>query len=241
MPNHTLFISDLHLQQSQTHITELFLTFLKTQARQADALYILGDFFEAWIGDDDRSEFNNLIASALHTLTSGDTPVYLMRGNRDFLLGETFARASGCQLLPDPSTIKLYGRTLVLTHGDSLCSMDTTHLRFRQLTQNPRYNRYFLRLPLTWRQAIARLLRHWSQKRTRKLPYAQMDVSQEAVVDILNSNQSTLLIHGHTHNPGTHHFQLHHLDATRIVLGAWHDQGSVLVFSDDGHYELRSF
>jgi UDP-2,3-diacylglucosamine hydrolase len=219
---HTLFISDLHLEEKRPDITAYFLNFLQQQAPLADALYILGDFFEVWIGDDENTSFQQTIIAALKKLTDTGLPVYLMRGNRDFLMGEAFIRATGCHFLPDPTVITLYGQKILLLHGDSLCTDDYAHQRFREYAHNPRYNRFFLKLPLMIRRAIARRIRRMSQAHTAGAQSAMMDVTQAAVVQQMQAHRVTQLIHGHTHRPAIHRFMLEDRPATRVVLGDWH-------------------
>lgn len=232
---HTLFISDLHLEPQRPDISAGFFRFLQTQATQADALYILGDLFEAWIGDDAESEFTQQVQAALAELK---IPVYLMRGNRDFLLGQTFARAAHCELLADPCKISLYGQDITLSHGDMLCTLDKKHQRFRKYAHNPQYNRLFLALPLSFRQWLARKIRHVSRSHTRKTAYEIMDVTVEAVDNLMRQQQTRLLIHGHTHRPAIHSIDS---DRHRIVLGDWHQQGSALIYYENHRYELLAF
>jgi UDP-2,3-diacylglucosamine hydrolase len=236
--NHTLFISDLHLEFTQPKTTELFLQFLEKRVPAADALYILGDFFEMWVGDDDKSAFNESIKEALRTITRSGLPVYFMRGNRDFLIGEDFAKSTGCRLLPDPSVIQLYGHRIVLTHGDILCTQDTSHLRFRKWVHNPSYHTYFFQLPLFVRKYIAKKIRGSTKKSIKKKDYSIMDVTPEAVTQMMSEHQVKQLIHGHTHRPHIHTINLNGEPATRIVLGAWHDNASALVYYSNGHFEL---
>lgn len=236
--NHTLFISDLHLQPERPDITENFFTFLKTQAIQADALYILGDLFEAWVGSDDCAEFNQSICQAILNLTQAGIPVYFMRGNRDFLIARDFIKATGCQILPDPSKMALYGVTILLTHGDMLCTQDPKHQRFRKFSQNPKYNFLFLKLPLFLRRWIARSLRQASRKHTSQLSYSAMDVSASAVEELLVSHHVRQLIHGHTHRPAIHALSIDHQPAQRIVLGDWEKQANALIYWANGEFQL---
>ena len=229
---HTLFISDIHLEPQRPDITAGFEYFLKTQAVNADALYILGDLFEAWIGDDAQSAFTRQIQGALAELK---IPVYLMRGNRDFLLGQAFARETNCELLTDPYKIKLYGQDIILSHGDMLCTLDKKHQRFRKYAHNPQYNRFFLMLPLQFRLWLARKIRHASRNHTRNTAYTIMDVTAEAVDQLMQQHQVKLLIHGHTHRPAIHALNSDHY---RIVLGDWDKQVSALKFYENGSYEL---
>lgn len=240
MPNHTLFISDLHLEPAHPEIVQLFLNFLEQQAPQADALYILGDFFEVWIGDDDDNEFIQQIKQALHTLTQ-KIPVYFMVGNRDFLLGERFAKATNCQLIKDPTLISLYGTPTLLLHGDSLCTFDKRHQRFRQLTQNRRYQKIFLMLPLFFRRQVAKWLRGISKKHNRVSPTYQLDVNPAEVNQLLMQFQTTQMIHGHTHQPAMHSIEIDGKICKRIVLGAWHTQGNSLSVNRDRKAELMFF
>lgn len=233
--HHTLFISDLHLQPERPDITQFFLNFLKTQAPAADALYILGDLFEAWVGHDDNPDFNQSITSAILELTKSGTPVYFMRGNRDFLIGRQFTYETGCQLLTDPSVIDLYGTRLLLTHGDALCTQDTKHQKFRKFTQN-RYNFLFLKFPLFLRRVVARLLRNSSRKHTRQLNYDVMDVTDTAVENMMRNHYAYILIHGHTHRPNIHSLMINGQPAYRIVLGDWEKKANALVFQESGEY-----
>lgn len=236
--HHTLFISDLHLEPKRLDITNTFLTFLKQKAQQADALYILGDFFEVWIGDDEKSVFHQTIIDALKQLTENGLPVYFMRGNRDFLIGEAFIQATGCRFLPDPTLIDLYGKKILLTHGDALCTSDYKHQQFRKYAQNPTYNRFFLCLPLFIRRAIARWIRGASQKHTAGMPYQVMDVTQTAVEEQMREKNVTLLVHGHTHRPAIHEFLLDKKPARRVVLNDWHNRGGALVYKESGEISL---
>lgn len=225
----TLFISDLHLSATRPAVTALFHNFLEREARRAEALYILGDFFEYWIGDDavDQAEYRPIVA-ALRALTLGGTPVYVMQGNRDFLLGEGFARASGCRLLPDPARIDLYGTPVLLMHGDTLCTDDVEYLAFRRTVRSEAWQREFLAKPAAERDAIARGYRAESHRATAQKPLEIMDVTQTAVLATLRTHGVRHLIHGHTHRPGEHVFDLDGAPARRIVLGDWYQQGSVL-------------
>lgn len=231
--HHTLFISDLHLQPERPDITQFFLNFLNTRATSADALYILGDLFEAWVGSDNNPDFNQSIVQAIRQLTSNGIPVYFMRGNRDFLIGNQFVKETGCQLLPDPSVVELYGTRVLLTHGDALCTQDSKHQKFRKLTQH-RYNFLFLKLPLFLRRKIAQLLRRSSRKHTSQLHYAVMDVTNSAVETIMRTRQVCILIHGHTHRPNIHPLTIDGEPAKRIVLGDWEKKANVLVFQENG-------
>jgi UDP-2,3-diacylglucosamine hydrolase len=229
MTDVTLFISDLHLCAERPAITALFLEFLKAEARQARALYILGDLFEYWIGDDavDVDGYRPIL-TALHELTIADVPLYVIPGNRDFLMGQDFERASGAHLLPDPTPIDLYGVRTLIMHGDSLCTRDVEHMQFRALTRDPTWQRETLTKPLAERQALARRYREMSRTSTAGKELEIMDVTPSAVDDVMRANDVQHLIHGHTHRPAQHVFSLDGKRAVRTVLGDWYEQGSVL-------------
>lgn len=241
MRGHTLFISDLHLAKDQMHLTQLFLDFLENQACKADALYILGDLFEAWIGDDDLSEYNLKIITALRQFTDSGIPTFFMNGNRDFLISNQFAQMTGCQLLTDPISIELYGKQIILSHGDLLCTADKKHLKYRHYAYNPKYNRYFLMLPLAIRRITANIIRTLSQNRQKSLINYVMDVTDEAVKNFFNQHNADILIHGHTHRLGVHELQIQDTHKQRIVLGAWHEQGNALSFDTSGNHQFLTF
>lgn len=221
----TLFIADLHLCQEEPAITAGFLHFLQREAPHCDALYILGDLFEAWIGDDDPNPLHQQVASALRALP---VPVYFIHGNRDFLVGRRFARASGMTLLPEEQVLTLYGHRLLIMHGDTLCTDDAGYLRFRAKVHNPWIQRLFLALPLWVRKRIAARMRADSKQANQHKSQSIMDVNQDAVVATMQRHQVPLLIHGHTHRPAIHTLQLQSETAQRAVLGAWHSRGSMI-------------
>lgn len=225
----TLFISDLHLTAARPAINDLFYDFLAREARDAEALYILGDFFEYWIGDDavEQAEYRPIVA-ALRAVADSGTPIYFMHGNRDFLAGERFARASGCRLLADPTRIDLYGTPTLLMHGDTLCLGDVDYLAFRKMVRDERWQHEFLAKPLAERERIARGAREESQRSTAQKAPEIMDVTPVAVADAMRAHGVRQLIHGHTHRPAEHVFDLDGAPARRIVLGDWYEQGSVL-------------
>jgi len=229
MTDVTLFISDLHLSDERPAITRLFLDFLDTQARAARALYILGDLFEYWIGDEavDLDEFRATVAG-LRALASRGVPVFVMPGNRDFLMGPDFERASGCRLLPDPTCIDLYDTRVLLAHGDALCTRDAEYMAFRKMVRDPEWQRAILAKPVAEREAIARQYREVSKTNSTVKTLDIMDVTPEAVESIMREHGVQHLIHGHTHRPAEHRFSLDGLPATRTVLGDWFEQGSVL-------------
>ncbi|MGX5914572.1 UDP-2,3-diacylglucosamine diphosphatase [Aliidiomarina sp. Khilg15.8] len=233
----TYFISDLHLSNERPDITGLFERFLAEQARGADALYILGDLFDAWIGDDDQTPFHQRVITALANLTATGVPVYFIHGNRDFLIGERFARETGVVLLPEEACVDLYGTPTLIMHGDTLCTLDTGYLRFRKIIRNPVLLALLSRLPLTLRRYIARRLRaeSKSQKTLTEADLVRMDATEEAVQDAFKRHQVRRLIHGHTHQPHVHQHHLPSGDtAERIVLGDWYEHGSILEVSADG-------
>lgn len=221
----TLFIADLHLCQEEPAITAGFLHFLQREAPYCDALYILGDLFEAWIGDDDPNPLHQQVASALRALP---VPVYFIHGNRDFLVGRRFARASGMTLLPEEQVLTLYGYRLLIMHGDTLCTDDAGYLRFRAKVHNPWIQRLFLALPLWVRKRIAARMRADSKQANQHKSQSIMDVNQDAVVTTMQRHQVPLLIHGHTHRPAIHTLTLQSETAQRAVLGAWHSRGSMI-------------
>jgi UDP-2,3-diacylglucosamine hydrolase len=231
----TLFISDLHLDPARPHITDLFGRFIDGEARHAEALYILGDLFEAWVGDDDPSDVGGFVAGKLRGLRDAGVPVYFMRGNRDFLLGDHYARRAGMTLLPDPAVVLLQGKPTLLMHGDLLCTDDVAYQQFRAQTRDPEWQRQFLSQPLPARLAFAEQARaaskaHQSGLQTQGLMEAITDVAPATVEATLSRYGIDRLIHGHTHRPKVHE----HHGARRIVLGDWYEQGSVLrVDADD--------
>ena len=237
----TLFISDLHLDASRPAITDLFLAFLRSEALEADALYILGDLFEAWIGDDTPSPAADAVAAALKDVTDAGVPVYFIRGNRDFLLGEQYAARAGMRILPDPSVIDLYGTPVLLQHGDLLCTDDLPYQQFRAQTRDPTFQAQFLAQPLAARIAFAQKARDASQSRQSEMK--QGDRAQfETVTDVAPGEVDATfvrfgvdtMIHGHTHRPAVHSLMAGGRARTRVVLGDWYEQGSVLRVTPDG-------
>jgi UDP-2,3-diacylglucosamine hydrolase len=235
----TLFISDLHLDPSRPQITALFESYLASdEVRHADALYILGDLVEAWIGDDDDAELPQRIAAAIRAVRDAGVPVYFMVGNRDFLLGEAFAKRAGMTLLEDGAVHDMYGRPTLLMHGDVLCTDDTAYQAVRQQVRTPEWQQQILSMPLEARRAFAAKAREDSKAHTGSTMESIMDVNGDAVAAIMRNAAVTRLIHGHTHRPAVHTFELDGKAAERIVLGDWYEQGSVLRVDDDG-IELR--
>ncbi|MEO8672685.1 MAG: UDP-2,3-diacylglucosamine diphosphatase [Tahibacter sp.] len=230
----TLFISDLHLEASRPQITAIFLRFLQNEAKRADALYILGDLFESWIGDDDDTELALAVQGALRELTDSGVPVYFMHGNRDFLIGDAFAQRTGVHLLPDPSVIDLYGRRVLLMHGDTLCTDDVAYQAFRQQVREPAWQQSFLAQPLAERRAFAEHAREQSRIHTSAARMDIMDVSPVAVEQAFLDHDVEVLIHGHTHRPAVHGSTHDDVVRTRYVLADWRDRGERLqaAFSD---------
>lgn len=241
MKPHTLFISDLHLEEGTPSITDRFFYFMKYQAPKADAIYILGDFFEVWIGDDNQSVFNRQIIEALRTLIKEGTLIYFMRGNRDFLIGKKFATATNTVLLKDPTVISLYDKSTLLMHGDSLCTLDHKHQIYRRNVAKPWVEKLMLSLPLSLRYKLAKRLRKKSRNYNRYLSVKIQDVTNEAVKQVMKRYNVELLIHGHTHRPAIHDLTVDQKPVQRIVLGAWHESGSVLRYFNDGQFELYTF
>jgi len=224
----TLLISDLHLDPQRPRILDLFADLLAGEARRADALYILGDLFDSWIGDDDDAALAAQVAQTTRALRDSGVPIWFMHGNRDFLLGADYAARAGMSLLADPSVVELGGERVLLMHGDTLCTDDTEYLKFRALVRDPRWQAQFLAKPLAERRAFAAQARGESRRHTSAAKPEIMDVNQEAVAAAMRTHGVHKLIHGHTHRPATHHFDLDGRTAERVVLGDWYEQDSVL-------------
>lgn len=235
----TLFISDLHLDASRPAITALFLDFLQREACSAEALYVLGDLFEAWVGDDDPSETGRVVAAGLKAVSEAGVPVSFIRGNRDFLLGGNYATRAGMRVLPDPSVVMLYGKPVLLMHGDLLCTADTAYQAFRTQTRNPAWQQQFLSQPVEARLAFAAQARAASQAHQANLRGDGGNARFESITDVTPATVDTtfarfgidMLIHGHTHRPDVHRNGAR----TRIVLGDWYEQGSVLRMDANGY------
>jgi UDP-2,3-diacylglucosamine hydrolase len=226
---HTLFISDLHLQESEPHIVALFAQFLKHYTPAAEALYILGDFFEVWPGDDENSAFSQQIRGLLRDCVNQGTPVFILPGNRDFLLGPRFAKDTGCTILRDPTVIQLYGESLLLLHGDTLCTQDRLHQVYRSIIQQPTVNWLGTHLlPLGLRHKIGAWLRQLSKRHTRQLNPVEMDVIDSSVRQQFEQSGATVMIHGHTHRQKLAITPTIKGECTRYVLGSWHETGSAL-------------
>jgi UDP-2,3-diacylglucosamine hydrolase len=237
--NRYLFVSDLHLDATNAPAIEQFLTFLANDASDAAALFILGDLFETWVGDDDNELERSRVCHALRNFTLSGRACYILRGNRDFLLGDGFRERTGCMLLPDPARVTLGALTVIVTHGDPLCTGDTSYQEFRSLIRNPQRQQEYLQLPLGVRRALADVARHDSKTHTSQTAYDIMDVEATAVETLLRVSGCDLLIHGHTHRPGMHELTVDGRRCRRLVLGDWYEQGSVLELSADGSVALK--
>jgi UDP-2,3-diacylglucosamine hydrolase len=231
----TLFISDLHLDDARPAITELFGAFLHREGPQAEAVYILGDLFEAWVGDDDPSETGAYVAARIRELVDVGVPVYFIRGNRDFLVGQDYARRAGMRILPDPAVISLYGKPVMLMHGDLLCTDDTAYQAFRAQTRDPAWQQQFLAQPLAARLAFAAQARAASAARQQGLKQSDRaqfetvtDVTPATVDATFNRYGVDTIIQGHTHRPAIHELGVQGRSCRRVVLGDWYEQGSVL-------------
>jgi UDP-2,3-diacylglucosamine hydrolase len=235
-----LLISDLHLQEERPDITRAFLDLIAGRTRDARALYILGDFFEVWIGDDAMSPFQRSICQALRELSDSGTQIFLMHGNRDFMIGRAFCKAAGCTLLPDPSVVELNGEPVLLMHGDSLCTRDEGYIRMRRYLRHPLTLFVLRNLPKSTRHKLARKLRNESRSQTRMKANDIVDVTPEEVPKVMEQFGVRTLIHGHTHRPAIHKLQIGDQAARRIVLGDWDKQGWAVQVDEQG-FQLAAF
>ena len=233
-----LFVSDVHLDGSAPQATEQFLAFLRTEAAGAEALYILGDLFEAWVGDDDQEPANTAVCQALRALTASGVACFALHGNRDFLLGTGFCERSGCRLLNDPVIAELDGERVLVTHGDALCTDDHAYQELRSVVRKPAWQRRFLALPRAHRELLANEIRAGSRRHISRTVPNIMDVNPDTVTQAFRAARARRMIHGHTHRPGVHELEVDGERAQRIVLGAWYEQGSYLRY-ERGSYELR--
>jgi len=225
---HSIFISDLHLSALRPRINRLFLDFLAGPATSAEALYILGDLFEYWAGDDDDDEFNRGVLSALRAYAERGPRLYIMHGNRDFLLGPAFAARFGATLLPDPTVIELYGTRTLLMHGDTLCTDDTRYLEFRAQVRDPEWQRQFLAKSLPERKQIIAGVRVENTREKKLKTEAIMDATITGIETVLREHGYPRLIHGHTHRPALHHHDVDGRACERWVLADWYTSGSYL-------------
>ncbi len=231
----TLFISDLHLEADRPEIGKQFLAFLEGEARDADTLYILGDLFEFWVGDDDPNEHYAAMKSAMRALVDSGVPVFFMHGNRDFMIGVDFAHETGVQILPDPHPVELYGTSVLLSHGDAMCTDDVEYQQIRAMTRNPEWQAMMLTKSLAERLAFAAHARTESQSKNESSNGEIVDVNQDEVVKMIAEHGVEVLLHGHTHRPAVHDVDLGDRKAKRIVLGDWYEQGSVLRWDENGY------
>lgn len=229
------FISDLHLQDGRPGITRILLNYLQTEARKAESLYLLGDIFEYWLGDDVSLPRYQQVCDALADVSYSGTHLYFMRGNRDFMVDGDFSRHTGARMLEDPHPITLNGTPALLSHGDLLCTDDIKHQDFRRLVSQPEVRARLSSLPAEQREQMALQLRRMSKSNASTNAMDIMDVTQTTVEQTMREHQVSLLIHGHTHRCAMHEYMLDGQPARRVVLADWHeDRGSVLVCDDDG-------
>ena len=229
-----LFISDLHLEGDRPDIAAQFFSFLDGEARDAVALYILGDLFEYWVGDDDPDPHYDECKKALRTVVDSGVPLYFMHGNRDFMIGEKFASETGAAILADPSPVDLYGTSVLLSHGDAYCTDDVEYQKIRLMTRDTEWQAMMLAKPLDERIAIARHAREQSMARGQAVDLDIMDVNDEAIRQAIADSGVEVLLHGHTHRPNVHDVDLGDRVAKRIVLGDWYEQGSVVRWDEGG-------
>lgn len=231
-----LIISDLHLALERPEVTQAFFDFLHTRATQADSLYILGDLFEVWIGDDDPSPFTRDVITELKKLSDSGTKLYFQHGNRDFMIGKRFATETGCVLLPDVYLADLSGIKAILLHGDTLCTKDEEYQKFRRIARSFIFKWVMKTLSLSRRQKIASNWRSKSMAANSNKASNIMDVTPDEVEKLLLKHNVTTMIHGHTHRPARHT----HKNGERIVLGDWHKTGWVVI-AENGELELSEF
>lgn len=238
MKQRIIFIADLHLSLEKIAITRRFIAFLKNQARSANAVYILGDLFDTWLGDDDNTPPNKIIKTHLKQLTDSGTRVYLQQGNRDFLLGQQFCLETGVILLADYVVIELNGVKTLLTHGDLLCTDDLAYQAFRAKSHTPQWQQNVLSKPLWLRLLAARWYRCRSYFHKRKKSQEIMDVNQQTVIEVMQKNNCLRIIHGHTHRPAIHHFEINENPAQRFVLAEWKKESMQFLQWDEEGYEI---
>lgn len=228
------FASDLHLDPSTPQIADRFKRFLAGPAREARSVFLLGDLFEAWIGDDDPEPAHREVVAAIAALAAAGTLVYVMRGNRDFMIGERFCADSGAILLDDPVILDVDGERVMLSHGDGLCVDDRAYQKLRALVRDPSLREGFARLPIEARRRLASEAREGSREHLANASAYITDVNQPAVDAVMRDADVPLMIHGHTHRPGVHRFESDGVERTRVVLGAWHDEAHVVRWDDAG-------
>jgi UDP-2,3-diacylglucosamine hydrolase len=234
----TLFASDLHLDSEAPWAIDAFANFLAGPARGADALYLLGDLFEVWVGDDDDNPDNSRICAGLRALTDSGVAVYVIHGNRDFLLGEDFARRTGVKLLPDPVLVELYGVPTLLSHGDVFCTGDPSYQQLRSIVRRRVFQRRFLALPLDTRRILASAARAGSKAHVERTIPTIMDVNPDAVLRVFRATGARRLIHGHTHRPAVHPCVVDGVNAERVVLAPWYEAASCVSVDASGVREI---
>jgi UDP-2,3-diacylglucosamine hydrolase len=230
----TLFASDLHLDSEAPWAIDAFLAFLAGPARKAEALYLLGDLFEVWVGDDDDDPDHVRTCEGLQALTGSGVPVHALHGNRDFLLGEGFARRTGIKLLPDPVLLELHGTPTLLSHGDVFCTADVSYQQLRSIVRRPGRQRRVLSLPLAARRELASAARAGSKAHTERTIPVIMDVSPDAVEHAFRATGARRLIHGHTHRPAMHPGVVDGRETERVVLAPWYETASCLEVDAQG-------
>lgn len=235
-----VFISDLHLTPERPQTMELFMGFANDIASQAEELYILGDFLEAWWGDDDPATAYSDIFDSLNNL-SKNTKIYLMHGNRDFMIGDALANRCNFEIINDPHKINIQGNDALLMHGDTLCIDDIEYQKFRMMVRNKEWQQQFLNKSLEERFQIAKAIREQSKNSTKEKDEYIMDVNQDKTNKTFIENNVELIIHGHTHRPAIHHEITNNIDTTRVVLGDWHDTGSYLQLNNTSDIKLKTY
>ena len=234
----SLFASDLHLDSEAPWAIDAFISFLRGPAREAEALYLLGDIFEVWVGDDDTNPDNARICEALRELTAGGVATFAIHGNRDFLLGERFSAVTGVKLLPDPVIVELHGVRTMLSHGDVFCTEDASYQQLRSIVRQPRWQRRFLSLPIETRRALASAARAGSKAHTQRTVPTIMDVNPDAVARAMRATGARRLIHGHTHRPAIHPGVIDGTQTERVVLAPWYEAASCISVGADGVREM---
>ena len=233
----TYFISDLHLERIESPITNIFTAFLD-DLNQNDSLYILGDLFESWIGDDNVSELSQYISDRLLMLSERDISVAIMHGNRDFLIGEDFCKASSIKLINDPRIIEIDTKKVMLTHGDELCTDDNEYQAFRSVVRNPLWQKDFLNFPISKREKIAGEAKDASKDSKDNKAMEIMDVNTDAVLKAFNDHDIEIMIHGHTHRPNIHKVSNEGKNLTRYVLGDWSKNSAIILKWNEAEVEL---
>ena len=233
----TYFISDLHLERIESSITNIFTEFLN-DINENDSLYILGDLFESWIGDDNVTELSQYISDQLLSLSERNISVAIMHGNRDFLIGEDFCKASSIELINDPRIIEIDTKKVMLTHGDELCTDDKEYQAFRSVVRNPLWQKDFLNFPISKREKIAGEAKDASKDSKENKAMEIMDVNTDAVLKAFNDHPVEIMIHGHTHRPNIHEISNEERKLTRYVLGDWSKNSAIILKWNEAEVEL---